>query len=365
MVVCSLWAVAGAARRVAAVALIAALGWLAASTALAAADAPSIVGAWWRFLPNAAGPPALQVFELRDDGVFVTHGVAYLQDRGRYRFDAGTLSVESDLDPRLRGVMAYALTGADNLTLLLGPPLNQRQDWTRVDWPQHFSLAVVGGHEVPNALVALVTRSVYGARQGWQPDAVPERLHLEATKNRELQATLDLYAPATGRNLRLTISRFETRVHPYQTPARRRPAFPIDFLDLPEIVRAAQALGYDGRPDRADLLVDPTGRATWGLRFAGAGRGKGGVVLDALTGKRITVSANEIMADYNRQWDEAIAGINRLIETHAPKPQPEATGCGPGEIPMLTGTSYCQRASNDTTCNGSGGTWDSQRGICW
>ena len=39
MVVCSLWAVAGAARRVAAVALIVALGGLAASTTLAAADA--------------------------------------------------------------------------------------------------------------------------------------------------------------------------------------------------------------------------------------------------------------------------------------------------------------------------------------
>lgn len=273
-----------------------------------------IVGAWWRELPGPTRPSATQIFELRPDGIYVTFAPQHLQDRGRYHLDARTLHVESDLNPALKGAMGYRLEGSDHLTLTLGPPLNQVQEWKRVGWPPNFDIATVGSHVVPSNVNAMVSRMVLTVRDWWRADALPERLEFQLMNNLDMRATLDLCSPSDGACLRALITRYEVDLNPYQTPAGRTPVFPAAFLDLAEVVRIAHGLGYRGRLTKAGIGL---GSPHWGLRFTGGPPGTAGLLLNGITGARVTHDMNEVMADYNRNWDEALARLRPMLEQRA------------------------------------------------
>jgi hypothetical protein len=294
----------------------------ATSRIIAAESDPGAVGAWWRQLPNAAGPPVLQVFELRSDGVFVTYGPEYLQDRGRYSLAPGIIHVESALNPKIAGDMGYQLQQPDHLTLMLGPPLNQVQEWRRVAWPPYFDDARVGGRSAPKNVDTLIKRVVFNARDIWRPDAAPQRLVFEVMKNHDMRATVDLCSPSDGACQRLQITRFDFKVVPYQTPPGARGGFPAAFLDLAEAVEIAQGLGFDGELKKASIGL---GSPNWGLVFTGSSNGQAGIVVDGVTGEPVVNDMNAVMADYNRQWDEAIEGLRRVFAQKDPSAQGQ--GC--------------------------------------
>jgi hypothetical protein len=202
----------------------------------------------------------------------------------------------------------------------------------------------------------LIERKVLAAREQWRPDAVPVRLELEAMKNLELEATLDLTSPSTGAGLRLFVTRFQVKVVPYQVPPGPVVALPAEFLDLSRAVEAALRLGYDGSVKRARLTLGPEG-PTWGFQFAG-GSGKAGLVLNAVTGERVTHDMSVVMADYNRQWDEAIAGLRRLAQSAAPN----AGGDDCDGINMVRTSEGMCLELDEFSCLGRGSSWNT--GFC-
>jgi hypothetical protein len=185
---------------------------------------------------------------------------------------------------------------------------------------------------------------------------MPERLELRAMKNRDMRATLDLCSPSDGACLRVLVTRYTVAMTPYQTPRGRIPVFPATFLDLARVVEIARGLGFDGGLKRASIGL---GSPNWGLQFTGGQRGTAGLVLDGVTGKRITVDINAVMADYNRQWDEAIANLRRMSERNS-------TGA---EVEMCKGSEYrhaltgeCGNWNGEFLCEKGGGNW--QYGSC-
>lgn len=330
--------------------------WLALvwSTVAGAAD---VTGAWWRLLPGPAGAPRLQVWELRPDGEFITHGPAQLQDRGRYAVSQGVIHVESALNPAQRGDIGFRMTGQNAMTLAIPPPLNQVQQWKRVGWAQEFELASIGTSTVPEGVDRMVTRTVAEMRGAWRPDALPERLELRPIRNGDMQATLDLCSPSDGACLRVSITRFARQLAPYQRKPGPRRGFPATFMDLSRAVKISRGLGYDGRLTRARIGF---GSPDWGLSFRGGRPGTAGLVLDAITGKPVVHDMNQVMADYNRQWDEVLANLRQ-------RRQQNQTGDGGPVCPILTHTTMpngsCAVANDLQRCSQSGGTW--QYGGCY
>jgi hypothetical protein len=322
----------------------------------AQASSSPVVGAWWRRLPASGGAGALQVWDLRPDGSFVTFAPEALQDRGRYRVGSGTIHVASELNPALKGDLRYRLRGKNAMTITIGPPLNQVQAWARVTWPENFDLADVGGHPVPSGIDQMVTRMVAASRARWRPDALPERLELRAMKNRDMQATLDICSPKDGACQRLRITRYKVDISQYQTPPGRRIGFPAKFMDLARAAGTARGLGHDGRLARARIGL---GSPHWGLTFTGGSKGKASVVLDGVTGKRVVHDMNVVMADYNRQWDEAIAGLQRRFGSV--KPGSNTDDCGPF-MRKDKDSGRCFDGDLEDKCSRSGGLW--QYGSC-
>lgn len=166
-----------------------------------------------------------------------------------------------------------------------------------------FESRAVGGQSVAGN-IGLLVRATVAASRAWRPDALPDRLQLRVMKNKEPEVTLDVYAPSDGAAVRYTITRYEFKAWPYQGQVGRAPKFPPEFL--PRVVKAAQELGHKEALTSAG--IGPT-TTHWHLSFAGETYG---VVLDSATGEpTIDESEAQYIADYNRKWDRAIAGLRR------------------------------------------------------
>jgi len=269
------------------------------------------IGAWWRTLPSAVQPAPMQVFEVREDGACITWGPEYMQDRASCTLRLGVISFRSVVNPMIGGEIPVSFQGNDHMAFWLGPPINQRQDWTRVSWSPFFESREVGGRSVAGN-IGLLVRATVAASRAWRPDALPDRLQLRVMKNKEPEVTLDAYAPSDGAAVRYTITRYEIKTWPYQGQVGHTSKFPPDFLDLPRVVKVGQELGHKGALTSAGIGPSTT---HWHLRFAGETYG---VVLDSATGEpTIDESEAQYIADYNRQWDGAIAGLRRRF---APPP---------------------------------------------
>jgi hypothetical protein len=308
-----------------------------------------VVGAWWRLLKVPGRANELQIWELRPDGTFVSFGPDTLQDRGRFDAHAGTIDVVSDLGHVRRGERRYRLRGRDDMTVILPPPLRQIQEWTRVTWPANFELADVGSQPVPGGIDRMVTRLVAYARARWRPDAVPERLELQPMKNRDMRATLDLCSPADGACRRVDVTRYGVDVVPYQAKLGRHGILPPRLMDVAAAVRRARGLGADGRLVRAEI---GDGAPHWDLRFAGGKKGGTSLLLDGVTGARVTRDTRVVAADIHRQWDEALANLGRRFNGKA--------RLGDECHPLLTkdaASGLCVSPHPEFICRLDGGTW--------
>jgi hypothetical protein len=121
---------------------------------------------------------------------------------------------------------------------------------------------------------------------------------------------LNFFSPATGLGLWVTVSTEGTSL--FGAGRGGGIAIPNGFLDLPQAWAVARQYGVQPPLERAMLRVwPPQGRPpvlAWTVSGAGAG-----VNIDGVVGNLLEGDLSGYIADYNAQWEAAIAGLRRLL----------------------------------------------------
>lgn len=177
-----------------------------------------------------------------------------------------------------------------------------------------FETVAMDGKRVPSDLPALTMFALLNVAQPWRPDALPIRLDVNELGRRfdGYEVKLSFLSPSDGSGLIVlfrpgSIMQLDAGRANWGT----RP-FPPEFIDLPTALRAAHDAGLPGALVRAELTVWEGYGPTWRLRT------QSGKVLgqfSAVTGERFLGDVTGYVADYNAQWDAAIAGIRGLVGT--------------------------------------------------
>jgi hypothetical protein len=184
--------------------------------------------------------------------------------------------------------------------------------WHRREPALALEVASINAQLVPAAVPAATDAARALARR-WQPDALLARIDYERPDSPNPQPPairLFFFSPATGLGLWVTVSTQGTSF--FGASRASGLAIPNGFLDLPQAWAVARQYGVAPPLQRAMLQVWKPEGGEPVLAWSLSGNG-GAVNIDAVEGHRLEGDLSGYIAAYNAQWQEAIAGLRRLL----------------------------------------------------
>jgi hypothetical protein len=330
-------------------------GTTPAGAKAAAGVDPAIAGAWELSFTDAMGKTHRYVMEFRNDGTYTYHDQAKGHS-GTYQALNGTWSGQSYPGQRLwKDGGTYSFPDKDTLHLK-GATVTTA--WKRVKDKIYFVTEQIGSERIPKYVPRLVAAALIKEARPWRNDAVPVGVRFLRTKYHSPYLRVHFASPSDGALMHIDVHQFERTTFHYKTGGAGHTykktfgATPPVFVDLPEAVKIAQRHGVRGSLNDAWLREFERGHRAWSLGFQSGGRGET-VNIEATTGVVIKGELTNVIADYNKQWDEALANLRKLFERLFPK---SAGSSGPD---MCLGDCY---AATKWHCKEMGGTPDN--GYC-
>ena len=269
---------------------------------------PALVGTWLLEvrLPSAQGPIAVW-WTISADGSYVV--------------DAGPFSHAGSITAAASSFDLHAATSdyQDSGRYEIG-------DWaTIVTYGQHgigrwhrrepalrLEVASVNAQLVPVEVPA-ITDAARALARNWQPDALLSMIDYERPDSPNPQppsVRMSFFSPSTGLGMWVTVDTEGTRF--FGASRGGGIAIPNGFLDLPQAFAVARQYGVQPPLGRAMLRVwTPQGSEpvlAWTVSGAGSG-----INIDAVEGSRLEGDLSGYIADYNAQWEAAVAGLRRLL----------------------------------------------------
>lgn len=246
------------------------------------------------------------VVEYRPDGSFVLYTGNQVHT-GRITAGGGKFTSVSDLGPQYGDGGEYRITG-DKLWMRgkLGDGTWQRR-------PGPFFPTIVDGDTYLPANLPALSRQMYAHyARPWRADAFPALLNVQEIPNsqgRAYQAVFHYISPGDGSGLMVTVNAVSITPRPVNKANWGDAAYPVDFLDLPEVIRKARQDGMVGQLREASMTLWKERRAAWMLKP----RGPTGYTYHALNGKRIKHDITGYVEQYNKDWAEANQNIQAML----------------------------------------------------
>ncbi len=147
----------------------------------------------------------------------------------------------------------------------------------------------------------------------WQPDALLSMIDYERPDSPNPQppsVRLNFFSPSTGLGLWITVNTEGTSF--FGASRGGGIAIPNGFLDLPQAWAVARQYGVPPPLERAMLRVWTPQGSDPVLAWTVSGGGTG-IIIDAVEGNRLEGDLSGYIAEYNAQWQAAIAGLRRLL----------------------------------------------------
>ncbi len=321
---------------------------------------PMLVGSWLLevMLPSPQGPVAV-LWTIEADG--------------SYRIEAGPYS-HSGTMTAFNGTWEQAATDRvftdggrylfPNWARLETPARSGHGRWRRIMPELTLSTMEVSGQQVPTDLPALVERARTVA-WSWRPDAELRVLDFDRPDSNQSGASLEVdlgfVSPATGAGLSVTVATDGTRFFAHDVVTWGSDPIPDGFLDLPVVWAIGRQHGLQPPLDRAGLKVWRPGDGepvlAWGLSAA---RGEPrGLNIDGVTGGKLDGDLSGYVAQYNAQWEAAVAGLRRLFA----RPAPRSSGSSSSDFSW--GDSSSSNSSDDDSGSGSSSGYDTASQNSW
>ena len=268
----------------------------------AAAGGNPLAGVWQLETPAGPGP----VVEYREDGSFVLY-IGNQVHTGRIDAAGGKFTSISDAGPQNNDGGDFKIIG-DKLWMRgkLGDGTWQRR-------PGPFFPTVVYGETYLPANLPALSRQIYAHYAlPWRGDAFPALLNVQEipySQGRAYQVVFHYISPADGAGLMVTVNAVSITPRPVTKANWGDAAYPVDFLDLPVVIRKARQDGMVGQLREASMTLWKERRAAWMLKP----RGPGGYTYHALTGQRIKHDITGYVEQYNKDWAEANRNLKALL----------------------------------------------------
>ena len=184
--------------------------------------------------------------------------------------------------------------------------------WHRREPSLRLEVASVNAQLVPVEVPAITDAARALARK-WQPDALLSMIDYERPGSPNPQPPslrLSFFSPSTGLGMWVTVDTEGTRF--FGASRGGGIAIPNGFLDLPQAFAVARQYGVQPPLERAMLRVWTPQGSEPVLAWSVSGNG-GGINIDAVEGSRLEGDLSGYIADYNAQWEAAVAGLRRLL----------------------------------------------------
>ena len=199
--------------------------------------------------------------------------------------------------------------------------------WHRREPSLQLEVASVNAQLVPTGVPA-ITEAARALARRWQPDALLSMIDYERPDSPNPQppsARLNFFSPSTGLGLWITVGTEGTSF--FGASRGGGIAVPNGFLDLPQAWAVARQYGVQPPLDQAMLRVWTPEGGDPVLAWTVSGTGSG-INVDAVEGNRLEGDLSGYIADYNAQWDAAVAGLRRLLaRPHSSGPSFADFGC--------------------------------------
>lgn len=340
---------------------IAAMLALAVALASCSDDASGhgLTGVWQQTGVIVAPHTSAPIYEFHKDGTYALDGSGGQSRRGRYKIDGNKLTLTDVLggsgityeidDKSLTLTRQITMPGAPANF----PKLTDVSHWKRIDAAPYLLTERVGNDSVPMGLDVQLTQELAAARV-WQSDAYPVSLEISeyGPGFYKVQMSFQSHKSERSLNVVLTPHFSDSRILPITGGGSK--AIPANFVDLPQALKRAQDLGFQGPLRDADLRFYPQYGAVWMIL---GHRGGKGVTLAAETGNPITKDVTGTIANYNAQWDKAIAGLKKVIQGDSPCADPLSFECDRERAHQrfVSHQAYCGRhrydSGQDTNCS--------------
>ncbi|MEM7023797.1 MAG: hypothetical protein AAF637_14570 [Pseudomonadota bacterium] len=184
--------------------------------------------------------------------------------------------------------------------------------WHRREPALKLAVVEINAQLIP-AEVPAVTDAARGLARSWQPDALLARVDYDrpsGTRATPPEVELFFFSPSSGLGLWVNVSTAGTSF--FGASRADGLAIPNGFLDLPQAWTIARQYGVAPPLERALLRVwTPEGGEpvlAWSISGNGAAAN-----IDATEGNRLEGDLSGYVAAYNAQWQEAVAGLRRLL----------------------------------------------------
>ena len=277
----------------------------------------SIVGAWQIMVPLGILPPQLHIIEFWKDGTYI-YSAGTDGERGGYIAEKGVLTFQKGSQKYWWGdTTTYKLPDSDHLVITQTkavPPLPGRPPHitlsgtlTRIKHPSYIATEFIDGQNIPTNLPGM-GRVAFLLAQRWREDAIPVAIDARLKGHGEFFLVFTFYSPKTRDGLQMPMERYWIGSREVANARWGTKAIPLDFVDLPAAVRTARAEGVTNPILSMELRVWDPG-PLWTLSAS-----KQAIPLHAVTGKRHFGRRDSSIEDYNKQWDQAIAGVKRLFQ---------------------------------------------------
>jgi hypothetical protein len=277
-----------------------------AAGGLAADEASGIVGTWTTVMPDNAGGQRI-FLQVRRDGSYTLYSSVYgsagkfeVTPPNRWSLSAATTTYSDQGTFRLAGENKLMLTGR------LGTG-----EWRRVTMPPYFDEITAFGQRVPAGVRSFVFTAVISAREDWQSDAIPVMLRVTPEPAGHgpayFQITLSLYSPSTGAGRQIVAAPYSREVRDIQTGQLSKHPITSNFVDLLKAIEIAHRNGMNGALKEALMLDWPQHGSVWQIH------GNGKMYQVAAAGEIVHGDVTGYVAQYNAQWNRAVAGLQKMF----------------------------------------------------
>jgi hypothetical protein len=320
----------------------------AAKPAAVAAIDPKLVG-WWEL--------EVQFMTLQGPVPVLWH----IRPDGHYDIDAGSLSHSGTMTGRDGQWTLHATTSsfedggtyelADWATLVNHGKAGTGR-WHRRDPGLTLRLTQVGADHIPEGVPEVAAAAARDAAR-WQPDAILQRVEFKpAQMNLGTRVTLRFGSSGSGNGLSLTVSPQGTSFFVLRGGGGTADAIPQGFLDLPQAWAVARQQGVPPPLGHASLQIwhPGGGEAVLAWSLASAQRNAPSAQIDGATGVVLEGDLSGYVAQYNAQWQQAIAGLRRLFARPASRH-------GGGGLHYGTGSGYASSGSGEAGTGGGTDDW--------
>ncbi|MEM9530911.1 MAG: hypothetical protein AAGA23_08325 [Pseudomonadota bacterium] len=278
--------------------------------------ANDLAGVWEIRFQDAVGQHYLDVFELREDGHYVTHMQSNVpSDRGTYRHQNNVLSLTSRISPQFSRDIPYSLKGGV-LSLHFAQPGRDPliANWQRSTLTRRLPTQVFADRRVPTQLVSTLTDLAEGVRR-WQPDAVPTAIRISRLSQGEFETAMHFYSAQAGRELRLRVSAFDVKVSEHGGRQLLMRPLPPGLLDLAAVLPRVYSDSAAAPLRKADLRDWAKAGPVWRVTLE---KGKG-MAFSGITGERISGDVTGYVERYEADWNYAGELWRQAIEAMMPE----------------------------------------------